>query len=209
MSVLDKLASAQGRRDDIPNQELARELAQSRDEEAIRELVAHLHDRDRKIQSDCIKTLYEIGYLAPELIAPYVDDFLSLLHSRNNRLVWGGMIALATIAHLQAPALFEHRQEIQRAIDQGSVITVDRGIRALATVAAQDAAYRRELFPFLLAHLQTCRPKDLPARAEAVLIAVDEANQSAFIGTLQQRMPDMSPSQARRLRKVMAAAEKS
>ncbi len=209
MSVLDKLASAQGRRDDVPNQELARELAQSRDEEAIRELIAHLHDRDRKIQSDCIKTLYEIGYLAPELIAPYVDAFLALLHSRNNRLVWGGMIALSTIAHLQAPVLFQHRQEIQRAIDQGSVITVDRGIRALATVAAQDEAYPRELFPYLLAHLQTCRPKDLPARAEAVLAAVDDTNRQAFIEALQQRMTDMSPSQVRRLRKVMAAAEKS
>ncbi len=209
MSVLDKLASAQGRRDDVPNQELARELAQSRDEEAIRELVAHLHDRDRKIQSDCIKTLYEIGYLAPELIAPYVDEFLALLHSRNNRLVWGGMIALSTIAHLQAPALFQHRQAIQRAIDQGSVITVDRGIRTLSTVAAQDAAYRRALFPYLLAHLHTCRPKDVPARAEAILAAVDDTNRQAFIEALQQRMPDMSPSQARRLRKVLAAAEKS
>jgi len=206
MSVLDKLASAQGRRDDAPNQELARELAESRDEEAIHELVAHLHDRDRRIQSDCIKTLYETGYLAPDLIAPYVDAFLALLRSRNNRLVWGGMIALSTIAPLQAPVLFEHRQAIQRAIDQGSVITVDRGIRALATVAAQDEAYRQALFPYLLAHLQTCRPKDVPARAEAILAVVDEANRDAFMAALNRRLPDLSPSQAKRLRKVMAAA---
>ena len=206
MSVLDRLASAQGRRDDVPNQELARELAETRDEAAIRELVAHLQDRDRHIQSDCIKTLYEIGYLAPELIAPYAEEFLVLLRSRNNRMVWGGMIALATIAALRAPFLFDHRQEMQRAIEKGSVITVDRGIRALATVAAQDDAYRRELFPYLLEHLRACRPKDLPGRAEAVLAAVDGAHRDAFIAVLEQRVPDMRPTQAKRLHKAIAMA---
>jgi len=44
MSVLHRLASSQGRRDDVPNQELARELAAARDHNAIRELVAYLHD---------------------------------------------------------------------------------------------------------------------------------------------------------------------
>ena len=206
MSVLARLASSQGRRDDVPNQELARELAETRDEAAIRELVAHLQDQDRNIQSDCIKTLYEIGYLAPDLIAPYAEDFLALLSSRNNRMVWGGMIALATIAALRAPFLFDHRQEIQQAIEKGSVITVDRGIRALATVAAQDDAYRRKLFPYLLDHLRTCRPKDLPGRAEGVLVAVDEAHRDAFISVLEQRMPDMRPSQVKRLKKVIAKA---
>jgi hypothetical protein len=206
MSVLARLASSQGRRDDVPNQELARELAETRDKAAIRELVAHLQDRDRNIQSDCIKTLYEIGYLAPDLISPYAEDFLALLSSRNNRMVWGGMIALATIAALCAPFLFDHRQEIQRAIEKGSVITVDRGIRALATVAVQDDAYRRELIPYLLNHLRVCPPKDLPGRAEGVLVAVDEAHRDAFISVLEGRMPDMRPSQAKRLKKVIAKA---
>jgi len=204
MSVLHRLASSQGRRDDVPNQELARELAAARDHSAIRELVAHLHDPDRNIQSDCIKTLYEIGYLAPELIAPYAEDFLALLRSRNNRLVWGGMIALLTIAPLRAPFLFEHREEIQQAIAKGSVITVDRGIRALAAVAAQDDAYRAALLPYLLEHLRTCRPKDLPGRAEAVLPAVDAAHRDAFLAVLAARLPDLRPAQARRVRKIMA-----
>ena len=206
MSILDRLASAQGRRDDVPNQELARELAETRDEAAIRELVAHLQDKDRNIQSDCIKTLYEIGYLAPELIAPYVEEFLGLLKSRNNRLVWGGMIALSTIAPFQAPILFRHRDDIQQAIDRGSVITVDRGIRALGLVAAQDVRYRQALFPYLLEHLATCRPKDVPARAEAILPAVDGENKAAFLQALEKRLPDLRPSQRKRVQKVMAAA---
>ena len=208
MSVLDRLASVRGRRDEALNQELARELVETQDGNAIHELVTNLNHRDRAIQSDCIKVLYEIGYLRPELIAPYVTEFLTLLESRNNRMVWGGMIALSTIAALQAPLLFEYRREIQRAIEKGSVITIDRGIRTLAKVAAQDEVYRRKLFPYLLAHLQTCRPKDVPARAEDILLAVDGENRDAFIDALNQRASDMRPSQLRRLQKVIASAAK-
>jgi hypothetical protein len=42
--------------------------------------------------------LYELGYLAPELIADYVGDFIKLLKHENNRIDWGGMIALSTVA---------------------------------------------------------------------------------------------------------------
>ncbi len=207
MSVLEKLASALGRRDDVPNQELAAELAATKATDEIQELVANLKNRDRNIQSDCIKVLYEIGYIAPELIADYATEFLDLLSSRNNRLVWGAMIALSTIAPLKAPVLFEHRDEIIRAIESGSVITVDRGIKTLSLVAAHNDAYRRTLFPYLLKHLTNCRPKDVPQRAEAIVTAVDAANKAAFAEVIAKRMPSMRPSQFKRLKKVLAVAE--
>lgn len=58
----------------------------------------NLENKDRNIQGDCIKTLYETGYRNRELIAGYLPNFLALLTSENNRMVWGGMIALTTIA---------------------------------------------------------------------------------------------------------------
>ncbi|MCD6553191.1 MAG: hypothetical protein J7M16_04180, partial [Anaerolineae bacterium] len=176
MSVINRLATTLGRRDDVPNRELARELAETKAVEDIRELVANLQNRDRKIQSDCIKVLYEVGYIAPELIAEYAEDFLALLRSRNNRLVWGGMSALATIAKLSASTLFEHWEETREAIEKGSVITVDRGIKALSIVAAQRAEYGAVIFPYLLTHLRRCRPKDVARDAEAILVAVNSGN---------------------------------
>jgi len=38
---------------------------------AINEPVKNLENKDKRIQSDCIKILYEIEYLKPELIAGY------------------------------------------------------------------------------------------------------------------------------------------
>src|SRR5215211_7819929 len=106
MSVLNRLASALERNDEVPNQLLAKEIAEAEDTAAVQELINHLTDPSKAIQSDCIKVLYEIGALKPELLANgvAVEAFIRLLSSRNNRLVWGGMTALGAIADRQAAA---------------------------------------------------------------------------------------------------------
>ncbi len=209
MSVLNRIANAQGHRDEAPNQELARELAEQGDQEGIRELVANLHHADPNVRSDCLKTLYEIGYLKPELVAEYAAEFLRLLHDRNNRMVWGSMIALAAIAPLRPEELFRQRQRILDAMAEGSVITLDNGVKVLAAVAAADAAYRAELLPYLFHHLQTCRPKDVPQHAEAIVQAVDAAHAEEFGAVLERRLANMSAGQAARVRRVITQARKT
>src|SRR5262245_40410239 len=98
MSVLDRLASALDQRDEVPNQVLAEEIAAAQDEGSIAELVANLSNRNKAIAHDCIKVLYEIGNLNAGLIEPYLGDFVSLLRSHDNRMVWGGMTALGALA---------------------------------------------------------------------------------------------------------------
>ena len=87
MSILEKLACVQAVRSDVPNQKLAWELASKNSSEEISEIAENLWNKDKAIHSNCIKVLYEIGYIKLELIAEYVNDFTKLLSSRNNRLV--------------------------------------------------------------------------------------------------------------------------
>ena len=89
MSVLDQLASAIGRNDEVPNQLLAKQITSNEDMTSVQVLVDALSNQDTAIQSACIKVLYEIGGLQPKLIAGYVNTFAELLSTRNNRLVWG------------------------------------------------------------------------------------------------------------------------
>lgn len=206
MSILDQLACSLGRRDEVPNQELARQLAAARDTDGIREIAEALWRKDKNIQADCVKVLYEVGYLAPDLVAPYALDFLKLLKSRNNRLVWGGMIALSTVAALAAGELFPRWDEIRKAMDGGSVITRDAGVLALAGVASADPAYNREIFPYLLEHLRTCRPKDVPQHSEKTLTAVNPENKAAFIAALEKRLEDLQGAQLKRAQKVIKQA---
>jgi len=207
MSILNRIAHFQNRRDEVPNQELARELAKKKDREGIREIAENLWNKDKNVQADCVKVLYEIGYIDPSLIADYAEDYLKLVKSRNNRLVWGGMIALSTVATLKADVIFEHLQEVYRAIELGSVITVDGGVLTLAGVASAREEYRQAIFPFLLDHLRTCRPKDVPQHSEKSLPAVAASNKDDFIAVLEKRMEDLTGPQVKRVKKVIQEAK--
>ena len=203
MSVIDKLARSLGRRDEVPNQELARDLAAKKDTKGIREIAENLWNKDKNIQADCIKVLYEVGYIEPRLIADYVEDFVKLLKSRNNRLVWGGMTALAEVAKAAPEAVFKHFDAIKKAKETGSVITVDNALSTLAYTAAANKKYNEAIFPYLLKHLSSCRPEEVPQHAEKAMPAVNTSNKSEFIKVLEKRMEDLSGSGLARVKKAI------
>jgi hypothetical protein len=207
MSVLNRIAYFQNRRDEVPNQELARELARTKNKKGIQEIAENLGHKNQNVQSDCLKVLYEVGYLAPELIADYVDDFLRLLRHKNNRMVWGSMIALATIAEIKPREIWRNVDDVMAAIDQGTLITVVWGLKALARVASTNKRYRDKLFPILIKHLKTCIPRDVPTHAESILCAVDAAHRDEFLSILESRRTEMTPSQLARLRKIIRQLE--
>jgi hypothetical protein len=202
MPVLHKIAYFQNRRDEVPNQKLARELVEARDLEGIREIAENLDHKIPGVQSDCLKVLYEIGYLAPELIADYVFRFLALLKHKNNRMVWGSMIALATIAELKPAEIWCDVDAVIDALNYGTVITEVWGIRTLARVAAANDAYGQRLFPLLMKYLRECLPRDVPTHAESILPAVDGRLEEEYLAVLESRKPDLTASQLLRLQKV-------
>jgi hypothetical protein len=207
VSVLQRIAHFQNRRDEVPNQELARDLAKQNDRKSIREIAANVWSQDKDVQTDCIKVLYEVGYIDPTLVAGYAGDFVKLLKSRNNRLVWGGMIALGTVAQLKPDVVFAHLDEIKKAMKEGSVITVDNAVLALARAASAGDKYRKAMFPVLINHLLTCRPKDVPQHSEKSLPAVNASNRKEFVAVLMKRVDDLSRSGLARVKKVIRQAE--
>jgi len=203
MSVLNEIAWFQNRRDEVPNQVLAKKLAKNNDIDGIAEIARNLWNSEANIQGDCIKVLYESAYINPQLAAPYVDDYLALLKQRNNRLVWGGMIAIAAVAALKVNQLIEHEAEIRSAMEKGSLITVDNAVKTLAILAAQNADYRRQVFPYLLQHLDGSRALDFPRYAEFIAPAVDEDNRAGFSAVLEKHLPGLSAARAARVKKVL------
>ncbi len=206
MSVLSRLASSQNRRDEAPNQELARDLAAQKDKAGIREVAENLWNKDKNIQADCIKVLYEVGYIDPALIAGFAEDFIKLLKSKNNRLVWGGMTALAAVAKTNADVVFKNLDAVKKAKEMGSVITVDNAISTLAFTAAKDKNYNQAIFPYLLKHLSTCRPKEVPQHSERTMPAVNAGNKNEFIKVLEKRMEDLNGGGLARVKKVIKQA---
>ena len=207
MTALDKIAYFQNRRDETPNKELAAELVRNHDLPGIQEIAENLWNEDNHIQKDCLVVLYWVGYQGPELIAQYAEDFLRLLKSRDNRLVWSGMIALSTVARLRADLLYEHIGEVHQAMKKGSVITVDNAVKTLAIVGSTSPERRQAIFPELLQHLANCRPHSMAQHAELTLVAVDASNREAFVRVLEKRLDDLRGGQVSRVRRILRKVE--
>lgn len=208
MSVLAKLSSSQGNRDEELNISLAKEIVKKKDSNAVEELVTNMENKDKNIQSDCLKVLYEIGYIEPKLIAKYVNDFIDLLCNKNNRLVWGAAYALSTIAEIKAGEIFNRFGEVVNAIDNGSVITKDGGIKTLSIVASKDKKYLKRLNSILMDYLRESIPKDLPKNAEYIAVAIDSSNLKEFTEILEGRKKELKASQLKRIEKIFKRLSK-
>lgn len=137
-----------------------------------------------------------------------MDTFIDLLGSRNNRLVWGAMTALALIAPLKRREIFERLGAVLKALERGSVITVDNGVSVLAEIARGGGEYEARVFPLLLRHLASCRPKEVPQHAERAMVCVHPGNAGAFRGALVKRRSSLTDAQGRRIDRILRAVDR-
>ncbi|MEO6049906.1 MAG: hypothetical protein ABIP78_01055 [Pyrinomonadaceae bacterium] len=203
MSIIPKLATSLNRRDEVPNQELAAEIVKRKDAYAVAELAENLSNRNKGIRFDCIKTLYEIGYAEPKLIAGHIARFLPLLTSKDNRLQWGAMAAVACIAKVKPDEIFAVLPEIIEAADKGSVITRDNCVNILIELLATPA-YSGEAFAQLQKQLSTCPTNQLPMYAENAASSIAPSNRDRFVQILSSRLDEIEKeSKQKRVEKVI------
>jgi len=201
--VLELLASKLGRNDERPNIELAERICKLADRNGIGEILLGMKSGDVAVANDCIKVLYEVGQREPTLISDYANDFISALASKNNRLVWGSMTALASISTVNPKAIFARLPEIYEAYANGSVITVDNSISVFAQICKANDEYNTKVFPILIEHILSCRAKEVPQHAERIEICINSDNKQVFIGALETRIAELSQSQSHRVKKVL------
>lgn len=201
--MIEKLACKQGRNDEIPNIELAEYLCQQNDTAGIKEIVDGFKGTDKAVANDCIKVLYEIGARNPNLISDYANDFINCLRSKNNRLVWGSMMALAAIAEDAAQPIYKKLSVIKAAYEEGSVITVDNSISVFAKLCKANDSYAGTVLPILLNHLQKCKPREVPQHSERAAICFNQENAREFIAVLEKRNPDLTVTQQTRINKLL------
>jgi HEAT repeat protein len=203
MTIIGKLAASLNRRDELPNLELAEQISDTDDTDAVKELIDNLHNKKKDIQSDCIKVLYEIGELKPALIADYAKEFVELLDSKNNRLQWGAMTALNTIVHENPEVIYSALSKIVAAADSGSVITKDYGVNILIKLCSVKQ-YADDAFSLLNEQLLSSPTNQLPMYAEKAMPIINDKNRLVFIRTLSSRLDDIEKDTKRkRVEKVI------
>jgi hypothetical protein len=208
MKAIDFIATSLNKRDEKANQELALEIIKGIRHDWIKELVDNLNNKDKNIQSDCIKVLYEIGENgSPQMIAPYLNNFGNLLNSKNNRLIWGAMIAIDMITSINPKGVYDLLPSIQKTIDKGSVITIDHGVGILAKLSIHQD-FVKKTFPLLIEQLAKCPIKQLPLYAEKSLVAINQTNKKQFAEFLESKLPEIDKeSQKKRIDKIIKTLE--
>ena len=207
MTILNKLAGALNRRDQVPNIELAMQIASNDDRKAIKELIDNLSNKSSDIQNDCIKVIYEIGERKPSLIIAYTKDFIALLKHRNNRLQWGAMHALDAIVPEDPKLIYSLLPKIMEAAEAGSVITRDHAVNILIKLCSVKQ-YAANAFTLLIEQLKNSPTNQLPMYAERAMSVINEKNKALFIKTLKGRLGDIEKDTKRkRVEKIIKNLE--
>lgn len=141
--------------------------------------------------------------IAPSLIAKYAEIFLQFLESKTNRMVWGAMIALSTIAGEVPKDIWPHRGKILELIKTGTVITNVAGVKTLINMSKAEDCFYNDLFEELFQLQKDCRDIDFAKRAEDMWPAIRPPHRDAFVKLLEERKPALSKAAQKRLEKVM------
>ena len=123
-------------------------------------------------------------------------------------MVSGAMTALAEIAKVNPEFIFKNLEAIKRSTQEGDEATVDDYISTLANTASANEEFNAKILPYLMEHLSTCRPGDLPQHAESILTAINEFNKDDFIKVLKKRQQKLDSAAFTRLGRVIRLAEK-
>ena len=209
MTWINKIAFNRGIRNESPNKELAKELGDTENSEGIHEISKYLYDKNKSISSDCLAVLYTIGYTKPELIQDYVDDFLKLLESKINRMVWGSMIALSTIAKLKSDYLYKKIDLILKTMSEGTLITEVWGIQTLVNLSIDNVKHKNKLLPILFDYLEKCRPIDFPKRVETILPVIERIKEIEMLDRIIEiKSADLTDSQAKKLKTALKKSKR-
>ena len=200
--MLNQLASAMNRSDEIPNIDLAERLEKAQDVSGILEIATGL-TMDKTTANDCIKVLYEIGERNPNLLIPHTEVFLDLLSSKNNRLVWGAMTALGQVTAFCPEKVFDRFDDVYAAFEKGSVITIDQSISVFASLCRANPAFEQRILPVLINHFAVCRAKEIPQHFERVAVCITPENEPLFQSVIQRRHNELTESQKARVNKVL------
>ncbi|UZR96981.1 hypothetical protein [Chondrinema litorale] len=204
-SIINQLASVQGRRDEEPNLVLAKQIAKEKKAIELKTLVEFIKKtKDTKIQSDCIKVIFEVGELEPSMLVAYQEYFIDLLTHKNNRLQWGSMAAILCISKTNPDLVFKDLPKLVAVAESGSVITRDNLVYILLELASKEM-YREEMLILLAEIMLTCPTNQLPMYAEKAFPLINNSYKDRFAKLFESRLIEFEQeSKKKRLQKIIS-----
>ncbi|MEQ8906629.1 hypothetical protein [Ekhidna sp.] len=192
MPIQEQLAFALDRNDQEPNKRVAKQIVDAGGEKEVEELVSFIETRPKqRAQSDAILALAYVGELSPKLLAGHVDFLIRQLTRPINRVVFGSMIALAHIAHLQRKKIFDALPKIIDTMDGGTVVTRDHGFRIMISLYRDDQ-FQEDMFLLIQEQLIKAPSNQLGQYAERIIEVLNKKHLNSLIETLEERRNDIT-----------------
>ena len=137
------------------------------------------------------------------MLTPYFQDFLKLLSHKNNRLQWGGMLALYYVSVSQPKLIYSAIPKIVETAEKGSVITKDGAVNILIEMAKTET-YKDDMLSLLKELMLKSPTNQLPMYAERAYPVIDEKNKKQFAEMLQVRLNEIEKeSKKKRVEKII------
>jgi len=206
-SIIPLLASSQGRRDEELNVKLAEKVVEYQDKKALKELFELLTSKDRKLANDAIKVIYEIGYRQAKMVTPFLETLVELLGSKVNRLQWGSMTAISTVAADSPKKVYPYLTKIVMAMEAGSVITKDHGVKTLVQLSSLKA-HREDVITLLMEFIQSAPVNQFPTYVMAIADTKLSGQEADLLRTIvESRLPEFEeyPPKEKKLLNVLKA----
>ena len=206
MGVIDELSTSLKLKIQEPNIALAKQIVENNDQAGIIELINELNNK--KLAGDCIKVLYEIGYLNASLIDNYADIFLKLLAHKDNRMQWGAMTALAEVSKTKPEVVYENLSDIIYAANNGSVITKDQAFNILIRLAKLETYYD-DVFSIINNQLSIAPNNQFPKYVEQTFEIIKLSDVEILIKTIELKINDIDVlSKRKRVEKILDKLKK-
>lgn len=190
MSVIGRLSSSLGRRDQAPNKQVASEIVSTHDTASVAELVHILQEPlSEPILFDALKVLAEVGEKKPELAAPSFHMVLPHLQHLSQKIKWMAMSALSNVAGLYPKEAFHQLAGILKIMDGDSVIARDKGMKILVDLYSN---YPEELAALILEQILQAPHNQLGQYAERWMTCIQTQHVPALIQGLESKEPELS-----------------
>ncbi len=207
MNYIKEISFYMNDRSEDSNKKLASRIVDENLNDAVNEIATYLFDKNKTIASDCIAVLYHVGYEKPEMIYKLTEVFFNLLSNRNNRMVWGAMIALTTISTIAPKEIHSNIEKIYKAFNEGSLITQIWAYKSIVNISSNPSYYDIYI-DFLLDVLEKTRPVDFTKRATLVGEIVRDNNKKRYLTILEEK-EDLSKSSSRIIQKLIDVNKKN
>lgn len=148
MSILDSLSSATGDRTQSSNERAALECLEK--PALLAEIAVGLSGPDEKLAGDCAEVMTKVAERRPLLVTPYAAVLVRALESRNTRVRWEAMHAIAEIAQFVPTTVEALLPRLRQAIvEDRSVIVRDHAVKALGAYAGTGPVAAVSVLPLL------------------------------------------------------------